>query len=532
MPDQPGPQTAGLPVPPHFLLALLLLTALTAALVNPGNMGSLDPSRRLQQAHSWWTDEPEVGPEPYNQIWGAPDRQGLKRATFGMGHPLILLPADLAASGMIRIARLAYPLDPPTAKLLRHVLVAFLSQTFIGWAALVFAYLLLRALAFSHGIATLGTLSLLFATTFLHYLQICQENNLMLALSLAGLFGVARWLDTGAGRYAALAGAAFGYSLLVRPTTLGDAGGAFVFLVLALWWGPRRPLVSLASLAWFLPPFLAGGMAERGYQFLRFGVWTGTYYTTSGSGVQDLFPPRPPGTGYGSSLWFPQNSIFLFDPLLPLLLILLAVFWTATAPKVKAVALGALATLAVYIVFHAGYLSPTGEHSWGSRYVQTPVHILCLLAVPLLCTHWKAISRLVRIAAVLLIAWSVIQQIASLLLIMSLEVHYVDHRHSDWSILRRFYHLWLVFSGAADTHWWLSRFPPEWRRLSLLPAQLGLRYPLLSHIATGAWFLILAALLMHARRILHQAIGGPPLARLAEVLRTPRPVHLDGRPGA
>ncbi|HEY3440965.1 MAG TPA: hypothetical protein VGK29_09445 [Paludibaculum sp.] len=527
MPVQQAPHTASLPVPPHFFLALLLLTALTAALVNPGNMGSLDPSRRLQQAHSWWTGEPEVGPEPYNQGWGAPDPQGHRRVTFGMGHALILLPADLAVSGLIRIASLAYPLDPPTANLLRHVLVAFLSQTFIGWAALSFAYLLLRALAFAHGIATLGTLSLLFVTTFLHYLQICQENNLMLALSLAGLYGVTRWLDTGAGRFAALAGAAFGYSLLIRLTTLGDAGGAFLFLVLALWWGPRRPL---ASLAWFLPPFLAGCLAERSYQFLRFGVWTGTYY--SYAGVQALFPPRSPGSGYGSSLWMPQNSIFLYDPLLPLLLTLLVVFWAATAPKVKALALGALATLAVYIVFHAGYLSPTGEHSWGSRYVQTPVHILCLLAVPLLCTHWNALSRAARTAALLLIAWSVIQQIASLLLIMSLEVNYLDDRRSDWSIPRRFYHLWLVFSGAADTHWWLSRFPPEWRRLSLLPAQLGLRYPLLSRLATGAWFVILAALLMHIRRILRQALGGPPFVRFTEVLRAPRPLHLDRRPGA
>lgn len=71
-------------------------------------------------------------------------------------------------------------------------MVAFLSQTFIVWAALVFAYLLRRALRFAHGAATLGTLSLLFATTFLHYTQICQENNLMLAMMLAGLNGFGR----------------------------------------------------------------------------------------------------------------------------------------------------------------------------------------------------------------------------------------------------------------------------------------------------------------------------------------------------
>jgi hypothetical protein len=524
---QQAPPVEHISVPRHFFLALLVLAALTAALVNPGNMGSVDPSRRLQQAHSWWTGEPEVDPKPHNAGFGAPDPQGRMRSTFGVGHPLVLLPADLVASGLLRAAGLAVPLDPRMADLLRHVMVAFLSQTLIGWTALVFAYLLLRALGFAHNVSTLGTLSLLFATTFLHYMQICQENNLMLALALCGSYGVARWLDTGGARYAALAGAAFGGSLLVRLTTLADAGGAFVFLALALWWGPRRPL---GSLAWFVPPFLAGGVIERCYQYLRFEQWSGTYYSTLG--VQHLFPTRPPGSGYASSLITPHNSIFLYDPLLPLALVLLVAFWAITAPRVRALALGALATLAVYIVFHAGYLSPTGEHSWGSRYIQTPVQLLCLLAVPMLCTHWNSISRALRSAALVLIGWSVIQQIASLLLIMSLEVLLIDHLLSDWSIPRRFYHLWLVFSGAADADPWLSTFPPEWRRLSLLPAQLGLRYPLLARIATLAWFGILAVLLVRLRRLLHQAIGGPPFARLAQVFRAPCAVPVDGRPGA
>ena len=253
MPNQQAPPEAAIRPPRRFFLGLLLLTALTAALVNPGNMGSIDPSRRLQQAHSWWTSEPEVSTEPQDQGFGAPDPQGRLRATFGMGHGVVLLPADWIASGLLYAAGMVHPLDPHNVQLLRHVIVAFLSQTLIAWTALIFAYLLLLALGFEHGAAALGTLSLLFATTFLHYTQICQENNLMLAMMLAGLYGFARWLDTGRGRYAALAGAAFGFSLLIRITTLSDAGGAFVFLALAWWWGPRRPL---GSLGWFLPPFL------------------------------------------------------------------------------------------------------------------------------------------------------------------------------------------------------------------------------------------------------------------------------------
>lgn len=301
-----------------------------------------DPTRRLQQAHSWWTGQPEVSPEPQNEGFGAPDPHHRMRSTFGMGHPLVLLPADLAASGLLRAAGLVHTLDPHSANLLRHLMVAFLSQTLIGWTALVFAYLLLRSLGFAHGVATLGTLSLLFATTFLHYVQTCQENNLMLALALAGSYGFARWLDTGVGRFAALAGAAFGFSLLVRPTTLADTGGACVFLALALWWGPRRPL---GSLAWFLPPFLAAAAIERWYQDLRFQQWGGTYY--SSLGLHTLFPSGPSWSGYGASLWMPQNSIFFYDPLLPLALLLLAVFWAAKAPRIRALALGALATLAV-----------------------------------------------------------------------------------------------------------------------------------------------------------------------------------------
>lgn len=111
MPDQQVPLDAALPPPRRFFLALLLLTALTAALVNAGNMGSIDPARRLQQAHSWWTGEPEVSTEPHDRGFGAPDPRGRMRSTFGMGHGLVLLPADLMASGLLRLAGMVHPLD-------------------------------------------------------------------------------------------------------------------------------------------------------------------------------------------------------------------------------------------------------------------------------------------------------------------------------------------------------------------------------------------------------------------------------------
>jgi len=510
---QPGSRF-GVTAPPGFYSRLVGFILLLTALVNAGNMVSVDPKRRLQQSRSWWTSAPEVSADGFSG--GYPGKDGMPRATYGMGHGLTLMPADMAAAAMLGAAGRLTPLSDHVAEGAREVLVAFLSQALIGSAAALFAYLLLRRIGFPHAPSALGVLSLLLATTFLHYVQNCQENNLMLACALAGANFIVLWLRNARPRDAALAGVAFGYAFLIRPTTLADTGGAMVFLFLSLRWTSAR--TGDAVRRWlgfarnFLPVLTAFVLVERLYQHARFGNWLGSYWGSlplPGSITGRRMFAGNFWHGIGAALWFPDSSIFLFDPLLVLSLVMLSAFWKRIDVRVRAFAAGALAALAVYLCFYAKYFAPTGATAWGDRFIQTPVHLLCLLAAPLLWMAWSDLRLPAPAAALALIAWSVVQQIASLLLMLGVEEKQLQNFGVQWTIPQRFVNLWLVVSGQADTSPLFSGLPPEWRRISLLPFQLELRYPDVARWALAAWCLALVAALTLLARLLRQSLNRP-----------------------
>ncbi|WP_321472016.1 hypothetical protein [uncultured Paludibaculum sp.] len=512
----PSPTTAvfDLSVPRGFLPRLWLLVALLAALVNAGGMVSVDPIRRLQQARALWTSEPDVGPEE-SHLLGTLGYDGKRHAYYGLGQPLVFLPFDIAVTTTLDLARPHLPVSQHVLDGLRIILIAFLSQTLLCGAAACFAYLLLRQLNFAHAPATLGTLSLLLATTFLHYIQNCQENSLMLAMALAGAFFTLRWLDHRRWRDAAWAGSAFGVSLLARLTTLADSAGIVLCLLLLLLWkygsGKTAAAALLAYAKGCALAFAVFVAIERLYQYHRFWTFRGTYYTpflepapsTSNSGGMFNYPLI---SGLQDALLSPQNSIFLFDPLLVIALVALAIFWRRLEPRVRALALGATATLTVYVFFYATYMSPTGEVSWGDRYTETPVLLLCLLAVPILWTRRAQMAAAWRGLAAAVLSWSVIQQIASILLIPSIEVTQGRHLGLIWSIPRRFVNIWLSITGQGASIPYRGPLPTEWQQLNLLPFQLGLRFGALQPWAVGAWCLLLIIALVLLRRIVHQCL--------------------------
>lgn len=493
--------------PPGFLPRLCLFAALLAALVNSGNMVSIDPVRRLQQARALWTTEPDVDPVDA-RIFGTLAYDGHRHATFGLGQPLVFLPFDIAVTTTLDLIGPHAPVTPHVLELLRIILIAWGSQTLLASLAACFGYLLLRRLGFLHAPATSGVLSLLTATTCLHYIQNCQENLLMLAMALIGAERTFRWLDDHRWRDAAYAGAAFGLSLLTRLTTLADAAGVLIALLLMLLWqkqGLRTAAQSLLSYAkGFVPTFAACAAIERLYQYHRFWTFRGTYYTpflepqpsTDRSG--NMFN-NPMLAGWTEPLFSPQNSIFLYDPLLLAALILVVVYWRRIEPRLRAFALGSIATLLAYLQFYSTYMSPTGEISWGDRYTETPVLLLSLLAAPLFCRFRPA-----RPLFKALLALSVVQQIASILLMPSLEVIQWRRRAMPWSIPRRFVNIWLSISGQGGAIPYRGSLPPEWQRLNLLPFQLGLHYQALQPWAIAGWCLLLGITLALLWKIVHQ----------------------------
>lgn len=512
----PSPTTAvyDLRVPRGFLPRLWLLVALLAALVNAGGMVSIDPIRRLQQTRALWTSEPEVSVEE-THLFGTLGYDGKRHPYYGLGQPLVFLPFDIAVTTALNVARPHVLVSQHVLDGLRIVLIAFFSQTLVCGAAACFAYLLLRQLHFCHAPAALGTLSLLLATTLLHYIQNCQENSLMLAMALAGAFFTLRWFDHRRRQDAAWAGSAFGVSLLTRLTTPADAAGIVLCLLFVLFWQHRNLRMPASALLdyskGFLPAFTLFFVLERLYQYHRFWTFRGTYYTaflepppsTDNSG--NMFN-HPLFSGIRDALWSPQNSIFLFDPLLLVTAIVLVVFWSRLEPRVRAFALGAAATLTVYIFFYATYMSPTGEVSWGDRYTETPVLLLSLLAVPILWTQRTWITAAWRRAAVVVVTWSVILQISSLLLMPAVEVVQGRRLGLIWSIPRRFINVWLSVTGQGAAIPFRGPLPLEWQYLNLLPFQLGVRFEALQPWAMTAWCLLLVTTLVLLRQIAHQCL--------------------------
>jgi len=507
----------GVDMPRGLLRRLVLLSALLAAVVNCGDLGSIDARRRLQQARALWSGEPEVRAEE-SAVFPR-SAGGTRRSFYGAGQALLFLPADVAASPLSRL----FP-DPRVSAGARIVIVAWLTQTIVTAWALVFAYLLLRRLGFSHPPALLGALSLPLATTFLHYIQVCQENNLLLAAALSGSFFAASWLDTGRRRHALLAGVCFGFGYFTRLTSAADTAGGLIFLS-AAWMAERRhrrPMPRLSQFAlWFAPGFALFIFLERCYFASRFGSWTGTILTV-----------MAPDTGFTNPLWagvrtalFSDLSLFLFDPLLLPALTLLAAVWHNTLPRLRAFAAGSACTLAFYVVFYARFFTPTGQSAWGDRYTQTPVHLLCLLAVPLLWSHRQDLHTWTRRVTVLLIGWSFVLQLASVMLNMSVEVDQAARFPEIWRIPQRFANLWIVLRGQAGSSAVLNFLPPEWQRLNLLPFQLALRFPVLAAFAMAAWAAALAAAALLAARLISSTVpaGTSASAALRKSAATPLP---------
>src|SRR5260370_17243200 len=130
---------------PRFLLALA--AALLAFVVQSGELGSADTVHRLQTAHSFWTSEPAVFPNEYPEF-GVHGRGGKLYDWYGLGQPLLMLPADIVGTYLEKLAIFSdYNGDDPTVRdifvsypttILINVLTALCCSPLPGLLAFVF----------------------------------------------------------------------------------------------------------------------------------------------------------------------------------------------------------------------------------------------------------------------------------------------------------------------------------------------------------------------------------------------------------
>jgi hypothetical protein len=523
---------------PLFLLCLA--AGLLAFVVQSGELGTSDTMHRLQTTHWIWTSQPQVFPAEYPEF-GLPGRGGRIYSQYGIGQSLLMLPADLVGNWIAHWPIFSEYEDDPA---IRSIVVSYSTSILVNVLTALFAFRLLRELRFSAKEAVAGDLALLFCTTHLHYTQNMTENNYIGLLTLAGFAYEFEWLRTGSQRALLLGTAAFGLNLQTRVTTGLDLMAGCTLVPIVLWFQPRSPL--LAKNARNGVPGAGNGaqvgsafcrrvfdyckvaapvyaffiFCERAYNFYRFGSWTSTYLPAFARIQRSIDPTLPANfpwstpfhEGILGALFQSEKSIFLFDPLLALAILLLVLLWKRLDPQVRGYAVTSLLLLVGYISFHARYTYWAGDFAWGDRYVSTAVELAALLAVPLLLRYRAnlgpaKLSPWVWRVGVVIVAASLIIQIASLAFWLPLEIYQMEtFGHPTFVIALRFKNIAAFALGKMDA-WGLNTETmtydqwdyvhiTTWNFLPFLLQRVGVAPRWVVNVAFAIWTAGIAALVL------------------------------------
>jgi hypothetical protein len=451
---------------PHRVAYLLAAIAFVSAfLVQSGELGTSDTMHRLQTAHSFWTGEPAVFPTDYPEF-GLIGRGGRLYSWYGIGQSLLMLPADIVGTYLERLPVFAeYNGHDPAV---RSIFVSFTISLLISVLTALIAYRLLLDFEFTVKPAAAGVLTLLFATTHLHYTQNTSENNYIFLLTMTGICFQYEWLRNGSGRSLLLGSAALGLNLLTRLTTGLDllAAGGFLLLVL-LFEGSDSKTIRMRAIEYLktaLPVYAVFGLIDRVYQYHRFGSFLNTYISIFGAQQRALDPSLPAEypfegrflDGFLGPLFAPEKSIFLFDPLLLLAVLVTVLYWRRLTKVVQAYTVAGWLLLFAYICFYAKYTVWTGDFAWGDRYVSTAAQTAALLAVPIFLQHCEPVRMWLRGVVWAIVGASVAVQLASLCFWLPLEIYQMETLgHPTFVIALRFKNI-VAFALGKMSAWGLN----------------------------------------------------------------------------
>jgi len=509
---------------PIFLLCLT--AGLLAFVVQSGELGTSDTAHRLQTTHWLWTSDPQVFPNEYPEF-GLHGRGGRLYSWYGIGQSLLMLPADLVGTWIAHWPIFSEYGDDPSV---RSIVVSYSTNILISVLTALIAFRLLKQFGFSQKQSIAGVMALLFCTTHLHYTQNMMENNYIMLLTLVGFSFQYEWLRSGSRRALFAGSCALGLNLLTRLTTGLDLIAVGVFLLFTLWLEKTEAskfwqrLVAYTKVA--TPVYLFFLLIDRVYQFYRYGSFTNTYVSVFAREYHQLDPTLPATfpwstplhVGVLGALFQPEKSIFLFDPLLILSIVLLAWLWERLTPELRAYSVTSLLLLLAYIFFYARYTFWSGDFAWGDRYVSTTVELATLLAVPLLMRFRDVVGTNVWRAGCALVAVSLIIQLASLAFWLPLEIYQMEtFGHPTFVIALRFKNIaafalgkmeaWGMNTGAMTQDPWDYVHISTWNFLPFLLRRVGAAPGWVVDIALAVWIAGIAAL-------------GWTLLRLRSIVRT------------
>ena len=497
---------------PVFLL--VLASALLACVVQSGDLGSVDTLRRLQTTHSFWTSDPPVLAGDYPDF-GLRGKDGRIYAWYGIGQSLLMLPTDIAGTYLEKLHIFSdYNGNDPRV---RDMVVSYFTNTLINVLTVLVCLRFLALLGFSRNESIAGVLALLLCTTHLHYTQNMMENNYILLLTLVGFTFQYEWLRTGSRRALAIGSIPLGLNLLTRLTTGLDLMAAAAFLFVVVWLeGMRGTQLWKKAFEYAkttAPIYAAFLLADRFYQFHRFGSFFNTYMTVFGEQQRGMHPELSPNypfevpfhVGFFGALFTPEKSIFLFDPLLLLTILLVPLLWKKLNSTVKAYFITGFLLLFAYICFYARYTVWSGDSAWGDRYVSSVVQLVAFISVPLLMHYRVTVGRVALCLGVVLVGVSLAVQLASLAFWLPLEIYQMTTLgHPTCVVCLRFENI-VAFSLGKMDQWGLTNSDmltdpwdyvhiTTWNFLPFALRRIGVVHAWVVRLVFVLWWTALAAL--------------------------------------
>src|SRR5438105_13219816 len=130
---------------PHIFWTCMC-AGLLAFCVQSGELGSADTMHRLQTAHSFWTSQPAVFPNEYPEF-GVHGRGGKLYDWYGIGQPLLMLPADIIGTFIGKLPIFdRYDGTDPTPK---NIVVSYSINILVTLLTALVCFRFLRMLQFS-----------------------------------------------------------------------------------------------------------------------------------------------------------------------------------------------------------------------------------------------------------------------------------------------------------------------------------------------------------------------------------------------
>jgi hypothetical protein len=251
------------------------------------------------------------------------------------------------------------------------------------------------------------------------------------------------------------------------------AAGLFVSLVM-LWKQRVRGRKVTARLRRYVrvagPCYATYLLIDRAYQYHRFGSIFNTYLSVMAEQQRKVDASLPPdypwSTPLCEGLLGPlislEKSIFLFDPLIFLTVLLSLLLWKILHSEIKALLVTGFSLLAMYILFYAKYYAWSGDFAWGDRYITTPVQLLAMVSVPLLLRYRAHLGKMVLRLGMTIACVSVVVQLASVVFWYPLEINQMETLgHPTFVVGLRFKNIAALTLGNVN-HWGLlNQATPE-----------------------------------------------------------------------